>query len=337
VRITRAASAFPLHRVTQEEAVRRVVASGAPVRRAAAIARGSKIESRATVLPAADIAALGCLDARNAVYRREAPALAAAAAAAVLEPATLPPPRFVATSSCTGVHLPGLSAELAVRLDLPRNTARVPVTEAGCAGGVVALALAVDHLRSRPGASALAVAAELCSLAYHAEPGDEVLTSNLIFGDGAGAALLEARPGPGIEVVATASHLVPAPTGALGFELTAAGFRPYLGRDLPRLVPAGLSAAVLPLLRDHGLQLSDISAWLLHPGGARIIDGIEACLALDRAQTRWTRDSLAANGNTSSAAIFDVVARYLAEPAPVGSWAFGPGIAVEVMLGRRRC
>ena len=45
-------------------------------------------------------------------------------------------------------------------------------------------------------------------------------------------------------------------------------------------------------------------------------------------------------GNTSSAAIFDVIRRYLdspSEPGPVVIAAFGPGVSVELLLVDRAC
>ena len=64
-------------------------------------------------------------------------------------------------------------------------------------------------------------------------------------------------------------------------------------------------------------------------------------MGIDRAQTTWSWESLHDYGNASSAAIFDVLARYLARPAPGATWvviaAFGPGVSVDLMLGRQHC
>ncbi|MEX1102645.1 MAG: type III polyketide synthase, partial [Dehalococcoidia bacterium] len=79
---------------------------------------------------------------------------------------------------------------------------------------------------------------------------------------------------------------------------------------------------------------------LLHPGGSRILSRLESEMGLERSQTRWSWESLREFGNTSSAAIFDVLRRYL-DDARAAEWgvvaAFGPGVAVELLLVRREC
>src|SRR5215212_3217494 len=84
VRVVSAASAHPPGRVSQEEAARHVGELSGDPRRARAIARGTQIESRATVLPPEDLARLGDIEDRNRIYQAHAPELAAQAALRVL-------------------------------------------------------------------------------------------------------------------------------------------------------------------------------------------------------------------------------------------------------------
>lgn len=341
VRITKAASAHPPHRIGQEEAAEYLSSLGQSPRRIAAIVRGSQIASRSMLLSPDELLELRSIESRNDLYRHAAPELAMEAASRVTDSSITPRTSVIATSSCTGYQLPGLSAQLARSLGLSGNVARVPITEAGCAGGVVALTVAAEHLRSRPHAAGLAVACELCSLAFQPGEDDGLLMSNLIFADGAGAAVLESGPGQGIEVIDTTSFLVPGSEDRLGFDLTDSGFTAVLDRCLPDIVPGGMAHAAGELLRRNGLTPADITAWLLHPGGARILSGIEHCLDIGRERTGWTRESMHEYGNTSSAAIFDVLARYFERPVPHGDWvvvaAFGPGVSVDLMLGRQAC
>lgn len=348
VRIVSAATAHPEHRISQAEAARRIGELAADGRRmgiiarrkVAAFARASQIESRALVLPSDEVQQLGSIEQRNDVYRREAPVLALRAARAALGEARREAISALISSSCTGYSVPGWGVELAEELRLPCDTARLPITESGCAGGVVALARAVDYLRSRAGVSALAVAAELCSLSFHSGGDEGNLTASLIFGDGAGAALLQTGAGPGIEVIDSASILIPGTRGALGFDLTDRGFYPVLTRELVTMLPPAMTEAATRMLRKHGLELRQIGAWLLHPGGARILTGIESGLGLAREQTRWSWEAMREAGNTSSAAIFDVLERYLAGPrTPEYALiaAFGPGVSIELLLVRREC
>jgi alkylresorcinol/alkylpyrone synthase len=339
VSITRAASAHPAFELSQDETAAKIAVVVGERRRAAAIAHGTHIERRAFCIPPAQIASLGSIESRNAVYRRSAPTLGLkAAAAAVSERAGSI--SFLVTSSCTGFMLPGLDVEIARGLRLSRDTVRLPITQAGCAGGVVALARAADYLRSRPAASALAVSVELCSLAFQASADEASMTSNLIFADGAGAALLESgAPEGALEIVDSLSLLSPQPAEVLGFELTDGGFRSLLSRQLVDVLPPPTGEAVRRLLGRNGVEIADVGFWLLHPGGARLLSKLEKALGIARCRDHWSWESMAAHGNTSSAAVFDVVKRYLEDDGTPGGWgivaAFGPGISIELILVRR--
>lgn len=338
VRLTRAASAHPDLLVSQEEAARTLACLlPGERRRIDALARGSQIASRSMVLPARAILSLPTIASRNEAYQELALPLAAKASRLVLGPRA-PSIGCLVTSSCTGYSVPSLAVGLSADLALAPEAARLPVTECGCAGGVVGIARAADFVRSRPGSSALVAAVELCSLAFHPDEDEGNLTSTLIFGDGAGSALLEAGPGDGLELVDSSSTLVPGSAHLLGFDLTDAGFYPRLDRRLGDVLAEAMSAATGLLLARNGLLASSIDAWLMHPGGARILTRIEQRLGLRGDQTRWSWESLREHGNTSSAAIFDVIARYLAGGPTAGQLAviagFGPGVSIELVLGR---
>ena len=342
VRITSVAVAHPGHRVRQDEAARLIGLEAGEPRRVAALARGTHIEERAFALPLDRLRALSesSIGARNAIYRELAPAVALQAAQAAIGDADPSAIGCLVTSSCTGYTVPSWGVGLAEQCELPRDAVRLPITEAGCAGGAVGLARAVDYLRTHEAGAGLVVATELCSLAFHPGGDDGNLTSALIFGDGAGSALLETGAGPGVTVVDSMSVLIPGTQWALGFDLTDQGFYPLLARELVSLLPGPTEAAVSRLLGRNSLERTDIGAWLLHPGGARILAGLERALCLDPRMTRWSWESLREFGNTSSAAIFDVLRRYLGH-APPGEYAvvaaFGPGVSIELLLLRASC
>ncbi len=339
VRIAAVAVAHPDETIVQADVPRLMDVKGLNALRARAVVRGSRIKERRIVLHPDGIRELKSIEQRNAIYQERAPGLALAAIEHVLGDQAREVGALV-TTSCTGYMVPSLATHLVERASLCPDTARLPITEAGCAGGVVALAHAANYLAAHPGRAAIACAVELCSLSFHHSEDEGVLTANLIFGDGAGAALLRAGPGEGIEIVDSASVLIPGTRELLGFNLTDEGFMPVLSRRLADALPDGVLSGLAPLLSRHGLRCSDIGAWLLHPGGSRILSRLESTLHLDKAATQWSWASLRDFGNTSSAAIFDVLRRYLESPRPM-EWgvvaAFGPGVAVELLLVRRAC
>jgi alkylresorcinol/alkylpyrone synthase len=223
--------------------------------------------------------------------------------------------------------------------NLPADVVRVPITQAGCSGGGLAIARAAEYLQTHPRRSALAVSVELCSLAFQADCDPGNLVSTLLFGDSAGAALLEVDAPDGLEVLGARSVVVPDTEEAIGFDLTDNGFFPRLALDLADLLAPKTVPIVEDFLAAHELRLSDVSFFLLHPGGPRILDRLQDGFAISESALRWSFDSLSNLGNTSSAAIFDVIERYLLDANAPSGWgliiAFGPGISIELLLVHR--
>lgn len=180
---------------------------------------------------------------------------------------------------------------------------------------------------------ALVVAVEVPSLTFRpADTSADNLLSVLVFGDGAGAALLRGDAVPGrIGIGRTTSRLVAASTQALGFERADDGFRVVVSRQLPRLLEANLPG----LVDDFIGCARDLDAVAAHPGGQAIVNSVVRCLDLDERQVASTRSVLRRTGNTSSAAILFVL-EDLAANLPVAAGrglaaAFGPGLMVELI------
>jgi alkylresorcinol/alkylpyrone synthase len=278
------------------------------------------------------------LGEQTARYIHEAPELAAAAAERAIAAAgdqreTI---GLLVVASCTGFILPGLDAHLLPRLGLRPDVWRLPMAQLGCAGGAGGLARATDWARMHPGQQALIVAVELPSLTFR--PNDQSLDnllSALVFGDGAGAAVVEAAGGAegGLQVGRVRSVLVPHSVNELGYDLADDGFRVILSRRLP----AVLAAAVPALVDDFcGMGVAaTLDAVALHPGGSAIVDAVAECLGLSEQQLTATRAVLRTTGNTSSAAIFFVLEKLAsALPSPSGRGlilGLGPGLTVELL------
>jgi alkylresorcinol/alkylpyrone synthase len=308
-------------------------------RKAEILAHNSHITTRATAIPPAALSGLGSIESRNDLYREMAPELSCRAVGLALESRPCEDIACLVTSSCTGYSIPGWAVDLVEAFDLPPTTVRVPITESGCAGGAVAIARVADYLRSRPGQAGVAVATELCSLSFRPIFDEGNLLSLIVFGDGSGAALLETGRGEGLEVVDSLSYLIPDTRGDLGFDLTDLGFHPVLSRELAETLTPSMEVAVSKLLSQNGLQKSDVDAWLVHPGGPRILKAVETRLGISQEMTRWSWSSMLEFGNTSSAAVFDVLFRYFEEWPETHTWvvlaAFGPGVSIELLLLRR--
>jgi alkylresorcinol/alkylpyrone synthase len=91
------------------------------------------------------------------------------------------------------------------------------------------------------------------------------------------------------------------------------------------------------LLESHGLRPSDITAWVSHPGGPKVIEAIEEELALRPDALELTWRSLAEVGNLSSSSVLHVLRDTLDKRTPERGtpgvlMAMGPGFCAELVL-----
>jgi len=169
---------------------------------------------------------------------------------------------------------------------------------AACSGFVYALATAEAFIRSGQVRRALVIGSEVYSRILDWED----RTTCVLFGDGAGAVLLEATEADGVGILSTHLHS----DGAHGDILFVDGPStpsPVLhmqGREVFRHAVAKLSSVVDEALALHGLSGQDI-AWLVpHQANLRIIEGMAKKLALPLDRVVVTVDR---HANTSAASI----------------------------------
>ena len=248
---------------------------------------------------------------------------------------------LIVTTSCTGIMIPSLDAYLVDDLGLRSDVRRLPITEMGCAGGAASLARARDFLVGFPGARALVIAVELPSLSMQrADLSPANLVSTALFGDGAAAAVLvggDVQAEGGISLLETLSHIWPRSTYALGFDLKDDGFHTVLSKDVPELLKSKVVELVTRLAAPRGLARAQLSSFVLHPGGRKILALIEEELGLTRADTQPSWDVLRDFGNQSSASVLFVLHEWVTRRRPPAGThgvlaAFGPGLTSEMLL-----
>jgi alkylresorcinol/alkylpyrone synthase len=245
---------------------------------------------------------------------------------------------LIITVSCTGFMIPSLDAYLINEFGFRSDIRRLPITELGCAAGAAALSHAAGYIAGCPGANVLVVSVELASLSFQR---DDLSPANLIssalFGDGAAAAILTGTHRPGPRMEAWTSHFFPGALEAMGFDLRDTGFHIVLSRDVPFLIKAKIRGLVNEFLSRHGRRIEEISAFVLHPGGQKLLAFVEEELGLTREQTEFSWRMLGDYGNLSSASVFFVLHDYLERralaPGDLGLMAaFGPGFSAELAL-----
>jgi alkylresorcinol/alkylpyrone synthase len=303
------------------------------------------VDRRYSVLPLGELAARRSLSDTIGIYREHALALGRKVTAACLDRAGLRATDvdLLITVSCTGFMIPSLDAYLVNALGFRPDVRRLPITELGCLGGAAALARAHDFVQGHPNANVLVISVELPTLSFQRDDASLAnLVSTAIFGDGAAAAIVTGREVPGPAILDTRAHLFPTSEQALGFELRDTGFHVLLAKELPAMVRSEIDRLVAELLGRWKLGRADLSFFLLHPGGRKILAAVEEALAIDRAETQTAWDVMRECGNLSSATVFFILERHLARPTltPAGAHGllagFGPGFSTELLLLRWR-
>lgn len=341
---------LPPHRYDQavvSEWVRRWLDAdaSAPSRRLLSVYASAGVRERGSVVPIEEVFSPADFETQNRRYREIACAAGADVASRALAASGLAAADvgLVVSVSCTGFMIPSVDAYVANALGLGPTLSRLPITEAGCAGGVVGLSRAADYLVAHPDRAALLLAVEMSSLTF--QPWDRSATnvvSAAIFGDGAAAAVLvgpEHRlAGRGlVRVLDRGSVFYPDTTHFMGFELRNSGLQIRLDKGLAPFVRREVRRAVDGFLAEHGLDRSRIARFILHPGGRRVVEVMAEQLCLGPADLAATEAVLSAHGNMSSVTVLFVLDEILRHDRPDAGaigllGAFGPGFAAELTL-----
>lgn len=303
---------------------------------------GTRVKSRRFAFSPRELLEDKGLEWMNREYAGRLLPLAERACARALEAAqcTAKDIDLILSTSCTGFMIPPLDAHLANRMGFRNDLKRLPVTELGCAGGAAALARASDYLRAYPGHKVLVLTAELTSATFQLKDHSKGnLVASMLFGDGVAAAVMGGKPGPkgGPSIAASASAWFPDTLGLMGFDLKASGFHLILSPRIPAVVKREVRPFVDRMLEANGKKREDLSFFVLHPGGTRVLEALEDTLAIPREDVQHCWDVLASYGNLSSAMVMFILDELwrtkTPKPGSLGVLAaFGPAFGAEASL-----
>ncbi len=349
MQIASVGSAFPPHYYDQET-ILAALADHLGERlanrtRLEAFHRNVRVGGRHLALPITEYLTLDGFRAANDAWLRVALDVGERALRTALDRAGIGPGQvdLIVSTTVTGIATPSLEARLMNRIPFRRDLRRIPMFGLGCVAGVAGIARACDFLRGHPASIAVLLSVELCSLTLQRERVNvpSMIASGL-FADGAAAVVVGGRKSGlsgGPEVVASRSVFYPDSERVMGWDVTEQGFAIVLSSSVPSVVHEHVRRDVDRFLADHGLSLADVSSWVCHPGGPKVLEAMEDALELRNGELEVTWNSLARVGNLSSASVLLVLEETIAHRRPpAGSWglmlAMGPAFCSELVLLR---
>lgn len=248
------------------------------------------------------------------------------------------------TISSTGVATPSIEARIMNILPFSEHTKRIPIWGLGCAGGASGLARANEYCLAFPNAKVLVLAIEFCSLTFQR---NDFSKSNLVgtslFADGVACALVtgdEAKPAKlrlkaSPRVISTQSTTMKNSIDVMGWDVKDDGLYVIFSRDIPSIVEKWLKPNALEFLQKNNIGLEEITHFIAHPGGRKVIDAYQHALHFEPSMTEISLLVLREYGNMSSCTIFYVLKRFMqkANKGDIGlAAALGPGFSSEMLL-----
>ena len=232
---------------------------------------------------------------------------------------------IVVASGSARPGFPGPAAEVAARLGL-EGTAAMDVPMAS-AGSLFALAMAAQ-MAGRFG-DVLVIGAEKMSAVIEAQPLDP--NTAILFGDGAGAALVSSRPGRW-EILDAVLHS----DGQFREDLSFDWAGPLRMNGLSVILQAArkLPSAIEEVLARRNLAAQEVAAFLLHQANQNLLARVAKSLGVP-AERLFS--NVARYGNTSSASMLIAAAEWSREDPPAGPVvfaAFGAGFHWGALLAR---
>lgn len=289
---------------------------------------------------------------RNAVFKKVGKELAEKAVAAACEQAGLSPSLLDAIffTTVTGIVVPSLDTMIAGPLKFREDIKRVPMFGLGCVAGAAGLARVHDYLKAYPQQAAVLLSVELCSLTLQLDDlSIESIVSSALFGDGSAAVVCvgDEHPLAGkgkLRTLASKSRLYPDSAHIMGWDVGSHGFKILLDPGVPKIVETYFADDVKKFLAQSNLAVSDITSWISHPGGPKVLKAIESCLELPTGALAISWGQLESLGNMSSASVLSILRATIErrDLAPRDAnykvsgnaliMAMGPGFCAELVL-----
>ena len=243
--------------------------------------------------------------------------------------------------STTGLATPSLDALIINKMRLNQNICRYPVFGLGCAAGVAGYAKASILAKGNPDALVLVVAAELCSLTFlRNDFSKSNFVGSSLFADGISACIISGdnhinSTGTEINFLGSQSKLYFDTEDVMGWEFLDKGFKVLFSQDIPEIISGNIQKDVITFLEKHQLTIADISNFIFHPGGKKVLNDYEEALSIDVNDLKNTIDIMTEYGNMSSPTVLYVMEKFFTQGFKNGyglMLSMGPGFSSEMVL-----
>ena len=248
------------------------------------------------------------------------------------------------TVSCTGLSAPGLDIDIVQTLKLNATINRTSINFMGCYAAIHGLKQADYICKSDANAIVLIVCVELCTIHFQKIDDMDNTVANLLFGDGAAAALVVPDNAAvkhgfnGFRIKNFHSHIDLSGKRDMTWQLSSTGFLMSLSSYIPQLIEKGFKNLFDDSINRLGIQKQDISHWAVHPGGRKILEVIQKELELENSDLESSFKVLRNYGNMSSPTVLFVLKDILDNKVNANrkeltyTVAFGPGLTIESVI-----
>ncbi|SDQ11899.1 3-oxoacyl-[acyl-carrier-protein] synthase III C-terminal domain-containing protein [Pseudovibrio sp. Tun.PSC04-5.I4] len=244
----------------------------------------------------------------------------------------------IVTVSSTGIATPTLEAQAWSQMGFRQDILRVPVFGLGCAGGVSGMAIARELAQAKPGTNVLLVALEACTLSFRSDRLTKAdIIATVLFGDGAAAACLSTNMPEDtrktIELGSGQQEIWPDTLNIMGWNVDESGLGVVFDRSIPDFARDHFKDVTDRRLSAQGLSMQDLTRFVCHPGGAKVVQALEQALDLPSNSLDAEREVLRDYGNMSAPTALFVLERVLEQPKPglMMMCALGPGFTASFL------
>ncbi len=248
--------------------------------------------------------------------------------------------------SSSGISTPSIEARIMNKLPFSTHTKRIPIWGLGCAGGAAGMSRAHEYCMAYPTHNVIVLSVELCSLTFQKA---DISKSNLIgtslFADGVACTLIcgenselltKSNKKTVPRIVANQSTFMPESENVMGWEVKNTGLHVIFSKDIPTIIKNWLQPNLEQFLSQQNLSLKQVSHFIAHPGGKKVLDAYESSLQISADKLNHSLQILKNYGNMSSTTVLFVMELFLSENIDEHEYgvlfALGPGFSAESVL-----